>query len=144
MSAALAILRPYLVDQGVQPLGKVAIGTVKGDLHDIGKNLVHMMWEGAGFEVVDLGVNVSPEAFVAAVREHRPRILGLSALLTTTMSQMQATVEALKAAGLRDGVRVLVGGAPLTAAYAAQMGADGYAPDAASAVELARTMLAAI
>ena len=140
MHAGMAVLRPLLVAGGVPSRGRCVVGTVKGDLHDIGKNLVRMMLEGAGFEVIDLGTDVSPEAFVAAVREHRPRFVGLSALLTTTMLNMPATLDALRAAGLRDQVRVLVGGAPVTAAYAAQIGADGYAPDAAAAVDLARQL----
>jgi 5-methyltetrahydrofolate--homocysteine methyltransferase len=141
MQAGMAVLRPLLVAGDVPSQGRCVLGTVKGDLHDIGKNLVRMMLEGAGFEVIDLGTDVSPEAFVAAARAHQPQLLGLSALLTTTMGQMQATVEALQAAGLRDQVRVLIGGAPVTAAYAAEIGADGYAPDAAAAVDLARQLL---
>jgi 5-methyltetrahydrofolate--homocysteine methyltransferase len=140
MHAGMAVLRPLLAAGEVPSRGRCVVGTVRGDLHDIGKNLVRMMLEGAGFEVIDLGTDVSPEAFVAAVREHRPRLVGLSALLTTTMLNMPATLEALRAAGLRDQVRVLVGGAPVTAAYAAQIGADGYAPDAAAAVDLARQL----
>jgi 5-methyltetrahydrofolate--homocysteine methyltransferase len=115
---------------------------VKGDLHDIGKNLVKMMLEGAGFETVDLGTDVSPEAFVAAVAQHKPRLLGMSALLTTTMVSMKATMDALRKAGLRDSIKVLVGGAPVTAAFAEQIGADAYAPDAATAVDIARGLVA--
>jgi 5-methyltetrahydrofolate--homocysteine methyltransferase len=138
MHAGMAVLRPLLAETGVPSAGKYVIGTVKGDLHDIGKNLVKMMIEGAGFETVDLGTDVSPEAFVTAVREHRPRLLGMSALLTTTMVQMKSVIDALEEAGLRDSVKVMIGGAPVTAAYAQQIGADAYAPDAASAVDVAR------
>jgi len=117
--------------------GKYIIGTVQGDLHDIGKNLVKMMLEGAGFQTIDLGTNIKPEEFVAAVREHQPQLLGMSALLTTTMPGMKATIEALEEAGLRDAVKIMVGGAPVTAAFAEQIGADAYAPDAGSAVAYA-------
>lgn len=141
MKAAMEVLRPKLVETGVKPRGKVVIGTVEGDLHDIGKNLVAMMLEGAGFEVVDLGTEVTAERFVQAVREHKPDILGMSALLTTTMVHMPEVIEALKREGLRDGVKVIVGGAPVTQEYAEKIGADGYAPDAANAVELAKHLL---
>ncbi|MGC8959785.1 MAG: corrinoid protein [Chloroflexia bacterium] len=141
MHAAMAVLRPLLAETGVPRIGTYLIGTVQGDLHDIGKNLVRMMLEGAGFEVVDLGTDVAPECFVAAVREHRPEILGMSALLTTTMPAMKRTIEALEEAGLRGQVKVMVGGAPVTQAWAAEIGADGYAPDAATAVEVARQLL---
>lgn len=141
MHAAMAVLRPLLAETGVPRAGTYLIGTVQGDLHDIGKNLVRMMLEGAGFEVVDLGTDVAPERFVAAVREHRPQILGMSALLTTTMPGMKKTMEALEEAGLRDQVKVMVGGAPVTQAWADEIGADGYAPDAATAVEVARRLL---
>jgi 5-methyltetrahydrofolate--homocysteine methyltransferase len=134
------VLRPLLAKSGVPSAGKYIIGTVKGDLHDIGKNLVKMMVEGAGFEVVDLGTDVSPEKFVAAVKEHQPQLVGLSALLTTTMTNMKTTVEALQEAGLRSSVKVMVGGAPVTEAFAKQIGADAYAPDAASAVDVARSL----
>ena len=140
MHAGMAVLRPHLTAGSVSGQGCFVLGTVKGDLHDIGKNLVKMMLEGAGFEVVDLGTDVAPETFVAAVRERRPQFLGLSALLTTTMLNMQTTMEALRVAGLRDRVKVLIGGAPVTAAYAEKIGADGYAPDAATAVEIARAL----
>jgi 5-methyltetrahydrofolate--homocysteine methyltransferase len=136
MKAGMKILRPKLADSGVEPVGRFVIGTVKGDLHDIGKNLVSMMMEGAGFEVIDLGVDVSPEKFVAAVEENKAHFLGLSALLTTTMVNMQGTIDALKSGGLRDNVKVVVGGAPLTQKFADDIGADGYAPDAASAVDI--------
>ncbi|MGQ9780212.1 MAG: corrinoid protein [Bacillota bacterium] len=142
MHAGLNILKPLLAEKKVQPVGKVVIGTVKGDLHDIGKNLVAMMLEGAGFEVIDLGIDVSPQKFVEAVQTHNPHHVAMSALLTTTMPMMKETIEALKAAGLRDKVKVMIGGAPVTQQYADQIGADGYAPDAASAAELAKALLA--
>ena len=141
MKAAMGVLRPRLVETGVRLKGKVVIGTVEGDLHDIGKNLVAMMLEGAGFEVIDLGVEVTAERFVQAVREHKPDVLGMSALLTTTMIHMPEVIEALKEAGLREEVKVIVGGAPVTQEYAEKIGADGYAPDAASAVEVVKKLL---
>jgi corrinoid protein of di/trimethylamine methyltransferase len=134
MDKALQILRPYLVEQGVKPRGKVAIGTVKGDLHDIGKKLVAMMLEGSGFEIIDLGIDAAPEKFVDAVQNHGANVVALSALLTTTMPNMKNVIEALKQSGVRDRVRVIIGGAPVNQAYADQIGADGYAPDASSAV----------
>ncbi len=140
MHAGMGILRPLLAESDAPSAGKYLIGTVKGDLHDIGKNLVKMMLEGAGFETVDLGTDVEPAAFVAAVREHKPTMVGMSALLTTTMVQMRATVEALVEAGLREQVKVMVGGAPVTEAFAREIGADAYAPDAASAVDIARSL----
>ncbi len=143
MKAGLAILRPQLAAANIQAIGKVVIGTVQGDLHDIGKNLVGMMLEGAGFEVIDLGVDVSPEKYVAAVQEHHPDLIGCSALLTTTMPRMKDIVLALQAAGLRDKVKVMVGGAPVTEQYARDIGADFYAPDAASAAQGARQLLQA-
>lgn len=139
MKAALAILQPLLVDQGVEPLGRIAIGTVKGDLHDIGKSLVAMMLEGAGFEVVDLGVDVAPEQFIEEVQKGA-NVVAMSALLTTTMPNMKTTIEAIEAAGLRAQAIILVGGAPVTHAYAKEIGADGYAPDASSAVRVAREL----
>ncbi len=142
MKESVAILEPLLVDSGVRPEFTAIIGTVKGDLHDIGKNLVAMMWRGANFEVIDLGANVAPEVFVTKAREHNARLVGVSALLTTTMVGMKDVVDSIRAAGLTD-VRVVVGGAPVTAEFAAQIGADGYAPDAASAVALARRVVAA-
>ncbi|MCL4237278.1 MAG: corrinoid protein [Anaerolineae bacterium] len=142
MSAALELLRPLLVEKGVEPIGKVAIGTVKGDLHDIGKSLVAMMLEGAGFEIVNLGVDVAPEKFVAEIQKGA-QIVAMSALLTTTMPNMKSTIEALKAAGLRDKVVVLVGGAPVTQAYADEIGADGYASDASAAVRKAKELVGA-
>jgi 5-methyltetrahydrofolate--homocysteine methyltransferase len=141
MKTGMDILKPQLVDADIQPAGKIVAGTVKGDLHDIGKNLVCMMLEGAGFQVVDLGANVTPEAFVNAVNEHQPDFIAMSALLTTTMPNMQTTIEALKAAGVRDKVKVLIGGAPITDAYAEKIGADGYAPDASRAVKLAKALV---
>jgi 5-methyltetrahydrofolate--homocysteine methyltransferase len=139
MRMAMEILEPKLVEAGVKPLGKAMIGTVQGDLHDIGKNLVMMMLKGAGFEVIDMGVDVTPDKFVAKAKECNPHIIGLSALLTTTMPAMEKTVQAIKAAGLKT--RVMIGGAPVTQAYADKIGANGYAPDAASAVDLAKTLL---
>jgi len=140
MHAAMSVLKPLLAESKVEPRGVVVIGTVKGDLHDIGKNLVAMMLEGSGFQVIDAGVDVAPEKFVAAVKEHKPHIVAMSALLTTTMTNMKTTIAALDEAGVRKNVKVMVGGAPLTQRYADEIGADGYAPDAASAAELA-TML---
>jgi 5-methyltetrahydrofolate--homocysteine methyltransferase len=141
MKEALAILRPRLVAGDVKPAGRVVAGTVKGDLHDIGKNLVCMMLEGAGFEVKDLGVDVTPEKFVEAVRDGGVNLLAMSALLTTTLPNMKVTIEALQAAGLRQGVGVMVGGAPVNAKLATEIGADGYAEDAAGAVALARRLV---
>jgi 5-methyltetrahydrofolate--homocysteine methyltransferase len=141
MQAGLAILKPHLAEANIKAVGKVAIGTVKGDLHDIGKNLVAMMLEGAGFEIIDLGTDVSPERFVHAVRDDAVDIIGLSALLTTTMPSMATTIKALEDAGLRDQVRVIIGGAPVTDAYAKQVGADGFSPDASRAVTLAKSLL---
>ena len=141
MTTALARLRPHLVDEGVPTVATVAIGTVKGDLHDIGKNLVAMMLEGAGFEIVDLGVDVCPERFVQAIEEGAD-VVGLSALLTTTMVNMGDVIAAVTAAGLRERARIVVGGAPITAEFAQSIGADGYAPDASSAVRLVRGLLA--
>jgi 5-methyltetrahydrofolate--homocysteine methyltransferase len=141
MQTGLALLKPYLKEADVKSAGKVVIGTVKGDLHDIGKNLVAMMLEGAGFEIVDLGTDVAPEKFVEAARTQGAQIVGLSALLTTTMPSMKATIEALAAAGLRDTVKVMIGGAPITQEYASQIGADGYAADASRAVATARSLM---
>lgn len=143
MQKGLEVLKPFLTDADVQSPGKVAIGTVKGDLHDIGKNLVAMMLEGAAFEVIDLGTDVSPERFIQAVRENGAQIIAMSALLTTTMPNMKNTIEALKEAGLRDKVKVMIGGAPVTQTYADQIGADGFAEDASRAVAKARSLLAA-
>jgi len=142
MQAGLRVLKPALAMTDVKAAGKVAIGTVKGDLHDIGKNLVAMMLEGAGFEVRDLGVDVSPEAFVKAAQDG-VELIGMSALLTTTMSSMEVTVQALKNAGLRDKVKIFIGGAPVTQEYANKIGVDGFAADASSATRVARQLLGA-
>jgi len=141
MQGGLEILKPFLVASDVKPAGKVIIGTVKGDLHDIGKNLVAIMLEGVGFEIHDLGSDVPPERFVEAVNLYQPQIVCMSALLTTTMTNMSVTVEAIRQAGLRNQVKIMVGGAPLTEAYAKQIGADGYATDASAASRLALTYL---
>jgi len=138
MKGALELLRPLLAASGAEPAGRVAIGTVKGDLHDIGKNLVASMLEGGGFEVIDLGADVAPEKFVQAVKERGANIVCLSALLTVTMPSMKTTIEALKQAGLRDRAKVLIGGAPVTQQYADEIGADGYGQSATAAVQLAR------
>ena len=141
MKAGLVLLKPLLVDSGIEPVGKVLVGTVKGDLHDIGKNLVSMMFEGAGFAITDLGTDVAPEKFVAAIQEDDVDLVALSALLTTTMLSMKATVDAISAAGLRENVKVLIGGAPVTQEYAEKIGADGFAPDASSAVTVTESLL---
>jgi 5-methyltetrahydrofolate--homocysteine methyltransferase len=141
MSNVVEILRPLLAEQDMRSSGKVVVGTVKGDLHDIGKNLVIMMLESAGFEVHDLGVDVPPDKFVAAVEEKRPDLLGLSALLTTTMAMMKRTIDAVTESGQRDRVKIIVGGAPVKQSFAEKIGADGYAPDAGSAVKLAKSLL---
>ncbi|MDX1429933.1 MAG: corrinoid protein [Rhodothermales bacterium] len=142
MQAGVAVLQPHLVAADVKKAGTVLAGTVKGDLHDIGKNLVAMMLEGGGFEIVDLGTDVPPERFVEAVREISPDLVAMSALLTTTMPGMKQTVEALRSAGVRDRVKIMVGGAPLTQRYADEIGADGYAADASKAVQLAKSLMA--
>jgi 5-methyltetrahydrofolate--homocysteine methyltransferase len=139
MKEALKILEPLLVAAGVKPEHSAVIGTVEGDLHDIGKNLVAMMWKGANIEVIDLGVNVPPAKFVEAVKEHKPKLVGLSALLTTTMPAMREIVKAIRAAGLT--VKIVIGGAPITQEFAREIGADGYAPDAGSAVDAAMALL---
>ncbi len=141
LNRGMELLRPVLVSGGVKPIGRAVLATVQGDMHDVGKNLVRMMMEGCGFEVIDIGVNASAAVVVEAVRVHRPQILALSALLTSTMDQQRVVIEALMDAGLRDSVKVLVGGAPVTQAFCNLIGADGYAPDAASAAELARQMV---
>ncbi len=141
MQAGMNVLKPLLVKANVQSAGKVVTGTVQGDLHDIGKNLVCMMLEGAGFEIVDLGSDVKPEQFIEAVQSTGANIVAMSALLTTTMPNMKTTIEAIKSAGIRDQVKVMVGGAPLTQKYADEIGADGYAPDANRAVALAKSLL---
>ena len=142
MKAGMEILRPLLAETGAEQIGKLVIGTVKGDIHDIGKNLVSMMMEGAGFEVINLGINNDAEKFINAVKEHHPDILGMSALLTTTMPYMKVVVEALKEEGLRDSVFVMVGGAPVTENFAQTVGADAYGRDAAVAVDLAKAHMA--
>lgn len=141
MKAGLDILRPYLVESGVDPIGKALLGTVKGDMHDIGKNLVGMMLEGAGFEIIDLGIDVSPQKFIEAVQVHQPDVMGMSALLTTTMPKMKVTIDAMRDAGVLDSVKVMVGGAPVTPEFAAQIGADGYAADAGQAATLAKSFV---
>jgi 5-methyltetrahydrofolate--homocysteine methyltransferase len=141
MQAGLGVLKPHLMQANIKSAGKVLAGTVKGDLHDIGKNLVCMMLEGAGFEIQDLGTDVPPEKFVNAVQEGDVDIVALSALLTTTMPNMKVTIEALKEAGLRESVKVIIGGAPVTDSYAQQIGADGYSPDASRAVNLAKALV---
>jgi 5-methyltetrahydrofolate--homocysteine methyltransferase len=143
MQEALTVLKPHLVQTHVESAGKAVIGTVSGDLHDIGKNLVAMMLEGAGFEVVDLGNDVSPTKFVQAIGTNHPDIVGMSALLTTTMPSMKATLDAIRAEGLKDQVKVMIGGAPVTYEYAQKIGADGFAPDASRAVELAKSLVSA-
>jgi 5-methyltetrahydrofolate--homocysteine methyltransferase len=144
MKGSMELIRPLLAKSGVQPVGKVAIGTVKGDLHDIGKNLVAAMLEGGGFEIIDLGVDVAPEKFVAAVSEKGANIIALSALLTTTMPAMKDTLAALNASGVRGKVKVMIGGAPITDAYAKEIGADGYSDNASAAVALARRLVAPV
>jgi 5-methyltetrahydrofolate--homocysteine methyltransferase len=141
MTAALTVLKPHLVEEGVASSGKVAIGTTQGDLHDIGKNLVAMMLEGSGYEIVDLGVDVPAEKFIEAIR-NGAEVVAMSALLTTTMTNMQVAIQAITEAGLRDQVRIVVGGAPITKSYADEIGADGYAEDASSAVRLVKEVLA--
>ncbi len=143
MQASMDVLKPLLAEAGAKMVGKIVLGTVKGDMHDIGKNLVAMMCEGAGFEVKDLGKDVSPDAFVQAVKDFQPDIVGMSALLTTTMRVMEHTVKALEEAGVRGQVKVMVGGAPVTQSFASQIGADGYASNAAAAVEMAKQFVGA-
>lgn len=143
MNAGVELIKPRLVEMGVKSVGKVVICTVKGDLHDIGKNIVKMMLEGKGFEVVDLGVDVGEDQIVEAVKTHNPEIVALSTLLTTTMPEQKVVIEALKAAGLRDSVKVMIGGAPVTQAYADEIGADSYTPDAATCAEVAREFIVA-
>ncbi|MBI3852734.1 MAG: corrinoid protein [Verrucomicrobia bacterium] len=140
MKESMAILEPMLVKAGIKPKYTAVIGTVQGDLHDIGKNLVAMMWKGANFGIVDLGVNVPPERFVAGVRQHGAQVVGLSALLTTTMPAMRMTINAIRDAGLKE-VKVVVGGAPTTQKFAQEIGADGYGPDAATAVDVVKRLL---
>ncbi|MBM3144143.1 MAG: cobalamin-binding protein [Chloroflexi bacterium] len=142
MHSGLEVLRPLLAEAGAASMGKIVIGTVAGDLHDIGKNLVSMMLQGAGFEIIDLGADVKPERFVQAVRDESPDMIGMSAMLTTTMPSMKSTITALKEAGIRDKVKVIIGGAPVTSKFAQDIGADSYAPDAGAAVDTVRTLLA--
>jgi 5-methyltetrahydrofolate--homocysteine methyltransferase len=143
MKAGMAHIEPILSASGIDPVGKVVMGTVKGDLHDIGKNLVIMMLRGAGFEVVDLGVDVSPDEFIAAIEDHKPSVVGMSALLTTTMPNMGKTIDAFVDEGMRDRVKVMLGGAPVTQEFAEDMGADGYGKDAMAAVTLAKDLIGA-
>lgn len=140
MNVGAEILKPKLIDSGVKPIGKVVICTVKGDMHDIGKNLVKMMLEGKGLEVIDMGVDVSESRIIEAIKEHKPQILALSALLTTTMPEQKVVIEALKESGLRDSIKVMVGGAPITQDYADEIGADAYTPDAATCAEVAKEL----
>jgi len=141
MKAGMAILKPILAETGAEPIGKLVIGTVKGDIHDIGKNLVGMMMEGAGFEVIDLGINTHADTYIAALHEHKPDILGMSALLTTTMPYMKVVIDTLKAQGLRDDYIVMVGGAPLNEEFGKAVGANAYCRDAATAVEVAKRLI---
>jgi 5-methyltetrahydrofolate--homocysteine methyltransferase len=141
MHSAMEVLRPMLSDAGVQEIGSIAIGTAKGDLHDIGKNLVAMMLEGAGFNVIDLGIDVGPEKFVEVIQNQKVDVVAISALLTTTMPGMKTVIESLKSAGVREKVKTMIGGAPVTQQYADEIGADGYAPDAASAADKAKELL---
>ena len=143
MKSGMEILKPLLSQTGVKPVARFAIGTVKGDLHDIGKNLVSMMMEGAGFEVIDIGIDVSPERFIEIIKEKQPQIIGMSALLTTTMPAMKTAIETLRQSGVRDQVKILVGGAPITQEFSQTIGADGYAGDAASAVSKAKELIGA-
>lgn len=138
MRESMVVLKPLLAETGASMVGKLLLGTVKGDMHDIGKDLVAMMCEGAGFEVINMGKDIDPQAFVDAVKEHQPDVVGMSALLTTTMRQMGNTIKALEEAGLRDSVKIMIGGAPVSQDFADQIGADGYAPNAAAAVDMAK------
>ena len=143
MQAGLEVLRPHLVASGVKLIGKILMGTVKGDLHDIGKNLVNMMCEGAGFEIVDIGFNADPEKFIEAIKEHQPDVVGMSAMLTTTMRAMAQTIKAIEEAGLRDQIKIMVGGAPVDAAFAERIGADGYGSNAPAGSDLAKKFVGA-
>jgi 5-methyltetrahydrofolate--homocysteine methyltransferase len=143
MASGMEILRPLLVESGVEMLGKVVMGTVKGDLHDIGKNLVSMLCEGAGFEIVDIGFNAEPEKFIEAIKQHQPQVVGMSAMLTTTMRAMGQTIKAIEEAGLRDQVKVMVGGAPVDKDFADAIGADGYGSNAPSGADLAKQLVGA-
>lgn len=142
MSKGIEVVKPLISERDMPTAGKVLVGTVKGDLHDIGKNLVIMMMESAGFKIIDLGVDIDPAAFVKAVKEHKPQVMGMSALLTTTMLSMKDTIEMLKEEGLRDSVKIIVGGAPISQSFADEIGADGYAPDAAAATDLCKRLIA--
>lgn len=141
MKTGMKLLKPRFEESGVEPIAKLALGTVKGDLHDIGKNLVAMMLEGAGFEIIDLGVDVAPEKYIAAIKDNNAQVIGMSALLTTTMLNMKTIIEALKNDALRDRVKIVIGGAPVTQSYADEIGADGYAADAATAVTVVKQLL---
>lgn len=141
MSGSMDVLKPLIAASGAKPVGTFVMGTVKGDIHDIGKNLCNIMLEGAGFEVIDIGVNVAPEAFIEAIQKHEPQAVGMSAFLTTTMPMFKTNIEAITEAGLRDQVKILVGGAPVTQEYAETVGADGFAPDASSCVRLTKSLL---
>jgi 5-methyltetrahydrofolate--homocysteine methyltransferase len=143
MQAGLFVLRPHLVASGVKLIGKIVMGTVKGDLHDIGKNLVNMMCEGAGFEIIDIGFNADPDKFIEAIKEHQPDVVGMSAMLTTTMRAMAHTIKAIEEAGLRDKVKIMVGGAPVDAAFAERIGADGYGSNAPAGSDLAKKFVGA-
>lgn len=142
MHAAMDILKPHLLSGGVKPINRVVLGTVKGDMHDIGKNLVGIMLQGAGFEIVDLGINTPPEKFVEAIRQHQPKLIGLSAMLTTTMLVMKKTIEVINASEVRSQVKIIIGGAPITQRFADEINADGFAKDAVSAVEKVKELLA--
>jgi 5-methyltetrahydrofolate--homocysteine methyltransferase len=142
MHAAMDILKPHLLSGGVEPIGRVVLGTVKGDMHDIGKNLVGIMLQGAGFEIIDLGINTTPEEFVEAIRRHQPKLIGLSAMLTTTMLVMKKTIEVINASGLRSQIKIIIGGAPITQRFADEIGADAYTRDAVSAVDKVKELLA--
>jgi 5-methyltetrahydrofolate--homocysteine methyltransferase len=141
MKSGMEILKPKLAESGVEPVAKMIIGTVKGDLHDIGKNLVAMMMEGAGFEIIDLGIDVPAEKFIQAMKDNKPQVVGMSALLTTTMVQIKENIKAFNDAGVRSNIKVLIGGAPVTQKFTDEVGADGYAPDAASAVDKVKELL---
>jgi len=141
MKASLMILKPHLAREGVESRGKILIGTVRGDMHDIGKNLVGIMLQGAGFEIVDIGQNVEPQKFVSAISEHMPAVVGLSAMLTTTMLNMKTTIDAIAAAGLRSKAKIIIGGAPVSQKFADEIGADGYSRDAVSAVDKVRQLI---
>jgi 5-methyltetrahydrofolate--homocysteine methyltransferase len=143
MQAGLTILRPHLVASGVRLIGTIVMGTVKGDLHDIGKNLVNMMCEGAGFQIIDIGFNADPDKFIEAIKEHQPDVVGMSAMLTTTMRAMAHTIKAIEEAGLRDQVKIMVGGAPVDAAFAERIGADGYGSNAPAGADLAKKFVGA-